>query len=601
MVGKFLITTSLEDTWPEEDLPVIFLGEWCKPYVRKGDKSFTSSDTVPYHWDDREKLYADYIYLQKLNDKVLFDLSKKLNEIHKVNYSVRYWRILIGPWLGMFIQVLFDRWCSVKEVIDKYEINGTIVYVGREELLLPNDMNDFFIFLKTGTEWNHYLYSEILLNYSTVPCIKKERPDLRKTGYLLPVTNWKNRIKKKVNSILSNVFISLFQSEDDIFFYNTYLPFSKELQLLLKFRQAPHLLTFPAPNKFQALINFRNWNLEGKDLSDFESFLYSIIPNQLPKVYLEGYKVTISQMGDLRLPKYPKLIWTSNSHYIDDVFKIWTASKVENGTCLVIGQHGGNYGIGKWLFGEDHEIAICDAFLSWGWTDYHKSKIKPIGQLKHKKPFNVDHFKQDGILLVTTMVPQQSYQLFSCTIAGQWLYYLNDQFRFIEGLPELLKNKLTVRLMPYDWGWDQFDRWNDKYPHIKIDNGISNIDEQIKKCRIYVASYNATAYLESFTMNVPTVIFWDPNFWEIRDSAIPFFNELKRVKIFHETPEAAALHISQVWNNLEAWWNSKEVVEVVNLFKKEYCDSSNKLVDKLESTLQQVMSDNVENEQAQCR
>ena len=54
------------------------------------------------------------------------------------------------------------------------------------------------------------------------------------------------------------------------------------------------------------------------------------------------------------------------------------------------------------------------------------------------------------------------------------LYYLNDQFRFIEGLPELLKNKLTVRLMPYDWGWDQFDRWNDKYFEYILNNSFTN-------------------------------------------------------------------------------------------------------------------------------
>ena len=57
--------------------------------------------------------------------------------------------------------------------------------------------------------------------------------------------------------------------------------------------------------------------------------------------------------------------------------------------------------------------------------------------------------------------------------------------------------------------------------------------------------------------------------------------------------------VAEIWDDVDTWWNSKEVVEVVNLFKKEYCDLSQDLTDKLESTLKQVMSDNVESEKIQ--
>ena len=41
----------------------IFLGEWCNEYNNKENNSL--QNIIPYHWDDRKKLYKDYNYLQK--------------------------------------------------------------------------------------------------------------------------------------------------------------------------------------------------------------------------------------------------------------------------------------------------------------------------------------------------------------------------------------------------------------------------------------------------------------------------------------------------------------------------------------------------------
>ncbi|EMN88888.1 hypothetical protein LEP1GSC108_2446 [Leptospira weilii str. UI 13098] len=108
--------------------------------------------------------------------------------------------------------------------------------------------------------------------------------------------------------------------------------------------------------------------------SDFEKFIHSIIPKQIPKVYLEGYSELIQMIKRLPWPSSPQLIWTSNAHNSDEVFKTWAAEKIEKGSKLVIGQHGGNYGIAKWSFNEDHDVEISDRYLSWGWDDLSKNR-----------------------------------------------------------------------------------------------------------------------------------------------------------------------------------------------------------------------------------
>ena len=67
MVSRFLITTPLEETWPDNpNAPVLFLGEWCRLYARKERWPKMYAVVLLYHWDDRQKLYNDYQYLNNI-------------------------------------------------------------------------------------------------------------------------------------------------------------------------------------------------------------------------------------------------------------------------------------------------------------------------------------------------------------------------------------------------------------------------------------------------------------------------------------------------------------------------------------------------------
>ena len=67
------------------------------------------SEVLLYHWDNRSKLFTDYQYLKAIYEDLLLNIVDQLNQIHRVNHGIRYWRILIGPWLSLFTQILYDR------------------------------------------------------------------------------------------------------------------------------------------------------------------------------------------------------------------------------------------------------------------------------------------------------------------------------------------------------------------------------------------------------------------------------------------------------------------------------------------------------------
>ena len=89
-------------------------------------------------------------------------------------------------------------------------------------------------------------------------------------------------------------------------------------------------------------------------------------------------------------------------------------------------------------------------------------------------------------------------------------------------------------------------------------------------------------------MNVPTIMFWNPRHWELRASAVPLFESLKTVGIFHETPESAVQQMTQVWDDVAGWWES----EIVQVARQQFCHCYSRVtarpIEELAEVLRQV-------------
>lgn len=579
---KVLVTTALEETWPDNPAtPVLFLGEWCRLYSQKERWQAMEADVLPYHWDDRQKLYQDYLYISQFYEKCLQRLSIRLNELHKVDHSERYWRILTGPWLGYFLQILFDRWSSIQQVLSREEDFETTILDYPTAAVIPQNMMEF-IQLFQGDHWNQFVYSK---------CIRQQSAS--KINFNQEFKYLENNTSKRKREKYSKQFLKyllekaqIFAKDNQIFMMATYLPRWRQWQLDLQLKQFPQWRTPVEVPKSEVDIALRNSNLRLDPQNQYEEIAEKLLLQQIPISYLEGFSELNRIIENNNWPKLPRTIWTSNSYNSDEVFKKYAAEKVEQGTKLIIGQHGGHYGSGLWSFTEDHELKIADRYFSWGWTDNNQETIQPIGQLKSKKPLEIKHHLEKKILLVTSTIPRYSYHMYSAVVGPQWLSYLADQFAFCEALDEEFRDCLLVRLYPQDYGWAQQTRWKDKFPEIELDTGEGPIEKKIAEARIYVSTYNATTYLESFTMDVPTVIYWNPDHWELRESAKPYFEELERVKVFHRSPKSAARHIQIIWNDVNTWWKSIEVREVVDKFVFQYSWEDPDLVGNLRTKIE---------------
>jgi len=137
----FLITTADPRFWPSRG-PVLLLGEWCKIYSQKHSYEHLEAETLSYHWDDRARLYSDYQYLDGIYEKYLDALSSKLNAIHTINQSHRFWRIVVGPWLRYFVEIFYDRYLSISAAADRGSVSDTLI-VDTSRVTPPLDFPEF--------------------------------------------------------------------------------------------------------------------------------------------------------------------------------------------------------------------------------------------------------------------------------------------------------------------------------------------------------------------------------------------------------------------------------------------------------------------------
>ena len=137
------------------------LGEWCFQDIRKMHKEGYKYLIQKHHWDDSHKFTKDFNYLEDLNERLILSMSIFLNKYHKVNFSTRYWRIILGPWLLTFIPIIFDRWETLKVALDLEKLWEFDLFEFDSNNFIPNNFTSFQQ-QQSNHMWNNYIFSEIL-------------------------------------------------------------------------------------------------------------------------------------------------------------------------------------------------------------------------------------------------------------------------------------------------------------------------------------------------------------------------------------------------------------------------------------------------------
>lgn len=592
-----LVSSRIKETFPT-DGKIIFLGDWCLDYSERSKKN-TNYETFKYHWNQPNRFYGDVEFLEDIYKEYIVKIKDILNKIHGTSYSERYWSIQVGWWLIFFIQVLFDRWRTVEKAAQAYPEAEVPKLQSQMKCPSANDSKTFFEWAANDEFWNERLFTDIFENFTTLKInhvnrlyvnepLKKEKKHIllfNKNGFNI-ITFLKDTFYTVLFSF-TGIFLKIFYRSKlrRISLESTYLNRITILRLLILLKSPPKFFRPWNMKNYESMDSMRKWDFPKNSSSDFAHVLEFFLPKHLPRCFLEGFEVN-KKFGDQSVKIFkPEILLTANDFSDNDAWKFWASECVENGSKLLISQHGGSYGIAKYLATQNYEVSISDRFLSWGWEITKNPKIQgaPAMKLIGEKSFKI--LNKGYCLLVTASLPRYSYHLGSWPIGPQLENYIQNQFDFVENLSDVVSQNLAVRLSPYDLGWEHTLRWKDFNSKINLLPAFKDLNSYLGSTKLFIGTYNATTFLEAFKRNIPTVIFWDPNFWEINENAEEYFDFLIEANVFFDNPKKAAEHVNDIWDNVPLWWNSKKVKSAVSKFIEKYAYTGSNPLRELSSAI----------------
>ena len=545
---SYLITTTDQTTWPETG-HLVFIGTFCLP-----DDPDSLLDKYTYEIADTAVTSDNKLRCFQLSESVHASLSAQiadaLNQSHQSSKSVRYWEILTGSWLRLFIDLLISRIFIITKLKEMHPDIQLVYAEATKSRRTPFNTADFHSLTKS-TEWNSLVYADL---WNTASAEHISSPDR--------TTRPARMHPKPQSSKLSGYVLSV-----------TYLPRMQELLLQLQLGTKYKRLRVinppatPVDNEARQQLVF-----DESQSNDVERFLIKLVRGYLPTSFLEGFAALRMSICRMRFPNNPKAIFTSNRHIYDDVFNAWVADTTEHGSRLILGQHGGHYGISKFSsFAERHEKSVSDSYLTWGWKPSSSSVsgiiLTTVGsRWKHRE-------SRSRLLLVTDELWSQPRAVYADI--PETSDYLDHLGLLVRSLPTSIQQSLELRrhLGQSVVGHLVENWWRNQLPAIDLGDPLIPFSQVVKNAKVVVVAHNGTTIPENFSQAIPTLITWTSNWVEIRDEAKPVFAKLAEVGIFHEDPVSLAKHVSAIWDNVDAWWESKEVVEARELFCSLYARS----------------------------
>jgi putative transferase (TIGR04331 family) len=557
----FLATTALEEFWDTEK-PMVFLGQWCLLYGRKSSWQGLDGELMSGPFSENGAARVAFEQVAEIYEQILPIVAREMNVLHVTQHPLRYWRIVLGPWLHVYLSVIYDRYMHVRRAVNNYPKFSTLL-LAKQVHTVASNTQDFIQCLHSDV-FNLQIFSKIFSALGFDFPTKGHELEPRPTSDFAR-SSWKRRAVRQVTKTYASVAARLTRS---VVLKDSYFPKRVEVNLFLSSIGRVTPVWGPSnPLPDLPLREVMRQCLRSIDLGgdEFAKCVSSMLFSDMPKCFIEGYE-RLRGAARRDYPNRTSAIFSANAWYYDEVFKEWAGACAEHGTRLLGTQHGGNYGALACMPSEDHETKIVDEYYSWGWErSGTEAKVIPMpaSKLFGRERMLADN-RKNGILWVSTMWPRYLVQF--PAIPNHFEDYLQWQGRFASALSET--SLAVTRLRPHreDNGWDLVTRLRDRFPGLSIESWDIPFQESIGNCRLYVCDHLSTTFIEALATNTPTLLFWDARATELRLEAQQYYDLLREHGILFDSPESAADAANRIYHDVESWWNRPELQRALATF-----------------------------------
>ncbi len=565
-MSYYLATTGISEIWNFES-ELLLLGPWCLNAKNRNILKDKKYIRISSPFKPAEKIKASSDYCQHIYEKMLPQLAEKLNCIHKVSFPVKYWRVLLGPWLLHFIGVFYERYRRMENALELYPDLVTHVLPYEECRPVSCDTSNFINNKIHDDLYNLKLFS--LIAYDLCPeKITETRCPVDLKGYQRKYP-WKRRI---LNYFLNHFLAGGTTVLSDMYHLTTLdkirLKMNRRLAGIGFFELMP-IDKKKVDDYSQALR--QSIRLDNAS-DDFQTLLYKIIPDALPVCNIEGYEA-YKENTSKRFPQIGPLavMGSATGWYFNEEFKYLAAEAVSRDVRLADFQHGGGYGL---FLSTPSEIISLekDIFYTWGWTGQsNNTKPLPSPHLSRLKDSHCP--KLNKVLFVGTGRPIYHHRFSTHIQPDDMKCYFEEKTIFFETTADKVKENVLYR--PYPMA----DLWEEEKLIRKICPGVSLVKEKalfkwLQKVQLAVIDHPHTSFLEALAINVPSIFYWDYSVYLMRPGADDYLKLLKDAGILHANARCAAEKVNEVWMDVESWWSHPDRQNARREFMNRFCLTS---------------------------
>lgn len=524
---------------------------------------------LPSPWDDRARFDAASSYADTVYRNLLPLIAAYLNRAHGVQHPLAYWRVVVGPWLLQFVHVVYDRYSHITDAVSRIG-NFRTATLAEQCFRTPSTTRESVAWLSEDDHYNWQILSE-LLTLTGSPAQRSVRSVLSRESEPAWTPLLRRRpIFQRLNRLWHR---GLRASGAGRHAWLTHTTASRAALLGIAARSAFRVIPFSVQDDLhhcreRPVWDERRVNLGSLTPSDeFERVCIAMLPRHCPTVYVEGY-AHASQVIRRRYPVFPRLLVSETGWYSNETFKYLAAEAVCRGTKLVAVQHGGGYGLARRAPLESFEQSIAHAYFVWGWADGSGSLRNVPHPIVSARP-KWKGRRTSRILFAPQSTQRYLHRLESSPAGTQWQTQYDWQARFLGALPDDVRRCIVLREPPVDFGHHIRRQLRGQHPEIGLDDSTS-FKVSVSRSRITVVEKLGTAILETLAMNAPTVAFWDPTLWSVRDEAASYLDMLREAGILWDSPCSAAAHVAAVYEDTSAWWDRASVQDARRTFAERF-------------------------------
>ena len=590
----------------------VIFGNWMSEDATEDRK--INVQLFPFNFDTKEIQTEDNLVEQDqkvvdLYEELIPLLTTSLNKLHDVALSSVQWEAVIGYWLRHFLDAVMVRWALVSSAL---ELDLAHVYLADvsslEAFPQPKSRDDFAYLCNSSKKWNQFIISKIAntqientqksFSSETLRCLEEDKfieGDLNK-----PLSRASHQVSlKNFTKFVIEGLSRLIPAK--ILIYSPTLTIIEKLKLALKLGKFPYLYFL---KDYASIVSrdysnhpiFLDANKRGYDADNnrvknirtcfegiidtddlFASLIVEILPHSIPRCYVEEWSLLNKVLDDANLPENLDKIYVGSGIITDEILRLYVSRMMVKGTEFIISQHGGVYGFT--LVPEKTEfieLRISNKWISWGWTSSITNKVVPGPALKGRLKIS-NNDSSEGMLIA---LPPVRFSPSRLNYSDPY-EIVQSHVDFINSLDNFISSKVITRPAPNHREFSYVKDFETSFNVAKK----GSFNDDLAKSKLFLCTHNATTMLEALRANFPTIImlpkykYYTQHY--LRKDALPIIQEMKEVGIYFDDAIAARDKVHSIWSDVDAWWYSAEVQEVVNKFCKLYCRKDNNHLDSL--------------------